>query len=49
MDSTWPNPTQVGWVEFFWPILVGWVKKPSQPDLIQPMHTPNGMLRMYVQ
>ena len=42
MSLTWPNPIHVGlgwtyvigWVglNFFWPIIVGWVKKSPQPD-----------------
>ena len=33
----------MGWVglNFFWPTMVGWVKKSLQPDPTQPMHTPN--------
>ena len=45
MGSTRPNLTYVGWVGlgwiFFWPTMVGWVKKSPQPDPTQPMHTPN--------
>ena len=51
MGSTRPNPTHVGWVElmwwvglgwiFCWPTMVGWVKKSSQSDTTQLMHTPN--------
>ena len=29
----------LGWVKFFWPTMVGWVKKSPQPDPIRPMHT----------
>ena len=33
----------LGWVglNFFWPTMVGWVKKSSQPDSTRPMHTLN--------
>ena len=32
----------MGWVglNFFWPTMVGWVKKFPQPDPTPPMHTP---------
>ena len=41
MSSTWPNPTHLGWVEFFWPTMVGYVKKSPQLDPTRPMHTLN--------
>ena len=33
----------MGWVRlnFFLPIIVGWVKKSPQPDPTRPMHTPS--------
>ena len=33
----------MGWVglNFFWPTMVGWVKKSSEPNPTRPMHTPN--------
>ena len=38
----------MGWVglNFFWPTMVGWVKKSPQPNLTWPMHTPS---RLFVQ
>ena len=41
MSSTRPNPTHLGWVEFFWPTMVGYVKKSPQLDPTRPMHTLN--------
>ena len=32
-----------GWI-FFWPTMVGWVKKSPQPDPTRPMHTPTASL-----
>ena len=37
MGSIQPNPTHVGWVEFFLPTMVGWVKKSPQLDLCTPL------------
>ena len=36
----------LGWIEFFWPTMVGWVKKSPQHDQTRPMHTPSIKFRI---